>query len=273
MWLFTPQAGIANPANLDRGLQFGDGIFETMLLQNGRVVSIARHLQRLKLSILRLALPEIADFETKLQGAISALQQAAGLQNGIVKLIYTRGAAGRGYLPINAEPCWYVTLNALTAAAPHQGLNIAIAETQVCMQKQMAGLKHLNRLENVLARMECESLGSDEVLMLNAFDQVIEASAHNVFFIIRGQLCTPELNLSGVSGIMRARVLDFCAQQGITCSGRVIQRDELADVTSMLLTNSINGPRQVAVFAGRSLQQDNQFDSIINAYQTGRLDE
>lgn len=272
MWLFTPQAGIANPASLDRGLQFGDGIFETMLLQNGRVVSIARHLQRLKLSIVRLALPEIADFENKLQDAITALQQAAGLQSGIVKLIYTRGAAGRGYLPINTDACWYVSLNPLTTA-PHRSLNIAIGETQAGMQKQMAGLKHLNRLENVLARMECESLGSDEVLMLNAFDQVIEASAHNVFLIIHGQLCTPELNLSGVSGIMRARVLDFCARQGITCSERVIQRDELADVTSILLTNSINGPRQVAEFAGRSLQQDKHFDAIISAYQSGRLDE
>lgn len=272
MWLFTPQTGISHPASLDRGLQFGDGVFETMLLHNGKVVSISRHMQRLQLSIQRLALPEIADFETKLHCAITALQQAAGLQNGIVKLIYTRGAAGRGYLPINTEACWYVTLNSITTAA-HQGLKIAIAETQTGIQKQMAGLKHLNRLENVLARIECEALGCDEILMLNAFDQVIEASAHNVFLIIHGQLCTPELNLSGVSGIMRARVLDFCARQGITCSERVIQRDELPDVTSILLTNSINGPRQAAVFAGRSLQQNKQFDSIICAYQSGRLDE
>ena len=96
MWLFTPQAGIANPANLDQGLQFRDGIFETMLTHKMAAwfqlpAILQRQIKHFALSTTRVRISE-----TKLQGAISALlQQAAGLQNGIVKLIYTQGGRAR----------------------------------------------------------------------------------------------------------------------------------------------------------------------------------
>lgn len=272
MWLFTPQAGISAASQLDRGLQFGDGVFETMLLKNGQVVSLPRHLQRLQRSIVRLNLPVTDNFEHLFSAALADLQQAAGLQNGIIKLIYTRGCAGRGYLPVNNNAAWYVTLSPLVAPASTP-LALAVANTEASVQNQLAGLKHLNRLENVLARMECETLGVDEVVMLNALDEVVEASAHNLFLVIDGELCTPQLIHSGVCGIMRERILDYCLQQGISCAQRLISRTELAHLSSAMLTNSINGPRLVGNFAGRNLQGDSRLELIINAYRSGHIHE
>ena len=272
MWIFTPDAGASKSDGLDRGLQFGDGLFETMRLQNGRIMAFKRHMARLESGIQRLALPSSDHLSACILQAADDLMRCAQIDTGVLKLIYTRGLGGRGYLPGTSRACWYLSLSELPAASVN-ALTLGIAQTQASIQRQLAGLKHLNRLENVLARMECEFQGCDEVLMLNAFDEVIEASAHNIFMVIEGRLYTPSLQHSGVQGVMRGRILDFCRTQGIDCHESVIGRNLLPHIEAAMLSNSIFGPRPVKSLNGKNLAEHPLINTIIRAYASGILNE
>jgi 4-amino-4-deoxychorismate lyase len=272
MWLFTPETGARPSDGLDRGLQFGDGLFETMLLQNGKIISFTRHLARLEKGVVRLALPVEINLSGKVLQAVDALMQGAQRTSGVLKLIYTRGNAGRGYLPVSSVASWYLTLSDLPVMSA-TALTLGIAQTQASIQQQLAGLKHLNRLENVLARIECAQQGCDEVLMLNAFDEVIEASAHNIFCVIDGRLYTPGLQHSGVRGVMRERIINYCQIQQIECIESIITRDMLPRIDAMMLSNSVFGPRRINALAGRALTQSPMINTIIRAYESGALNE
>lgn len=272
MWIFTPDAGVSASDGLDRGLQFGDGLFETMRLQGGNIEAFNRHMARLESGIERLALPSIDHLAACILQATDDLMRCAQADTGVLKLIYTRGVGGRGYLPGTSAAYWYLSLSELPAVSVNE-LTLGIAQTQAGIQRQLAGLKHLNRLENVLARMECEFLGCDEVLMLNAFDEVIEASAHNIFMVIEGRLYTPSLQHSGVQGVMRGRILDFCQAQGIDCQESSIGRNLLPHIEAAMLSNSIFGPRLVKSLDGKSLPDHPLINVIIRAHASGILNE
>lgn len=272
MWIFTPDAGASQSDGLDRGLQFGDGLFETMLLQGGKVTAFNRHMARLESGIQRLALPPTEHLAACILQAVDDLMRYAQADTGVLKLIYTRGVGGRGYLPSTSVANWYLSLSELPATSAH-ALTLGIAQTQASIQRQLAGLKHLNRLENILARLECAPLGCDEVLMLNAFDEVVEASAHNIFMVIEGRLYTPSLQHSGVDGVMRSRILDFCRSQGIDCHESVIGRNLLPHIEAAMLSNSIFGPRPVKSLDGKNLSEHPLINTIIRAYTSGILNE
>lgn len=224
----------------DRGLAYGDGLFETMQVRQGRVPLLDRHLQRLQLGCQRLGLE--ADLPQLRQEIIAF---AATMREGVCKLILTRGDGQRGY----AMPQPAVTRRILQAAAlPHwpaehstQGIHLYPCRTRLAIQPALAGLKHLNRLEQVLARAEWDDPAYAEGLMLDTSGHVIEGVFSNLFMVRDGSLLTPDLSGSGVAGVMRGLVMELARQSGISVHTGNFSMAELADMDEVFTCNSLYG--------------------------------
>jgi len=226
----------------DRGLHSGDGVFETTAGDAGRAPCLERHLARLAAGCagLGIAAPEPATLEQECARACH------GIERGVLKLMVTRGTGGRGYGAQQGAPAtrivarypWPTYAGALRSA----GVAVRICQTRLGRNLRLAGIKHLNRLEQVLARNEQDPGRRDEGLMLDDRDRVIEGIMSNVFIYRDGRLCTPQLLECGVAGIMRELVLEAC--RDITGSAPQIQQlsvDDLLSADECFLTNSLIG--------------------------------
>jgi 4-amino-4-deoxychorismate lyase len=225
----------------DRGLQYGDGLFETCVLRQGRVELWGRHRQRLFDGCRRLAIPE-PDSE-QLDAELEAL--CVGHDAGLVKLIVTRGSGGRGYLPPSpAHPRRLFQLYPpVTWPESHyrQGVRLRLCDARLGHNRALAGIKHLNRLEQVLARAEWRDPDIAEGLLQGQDGNWIEGTMSNLFLISAGQLLTPDLSQCGVAGIMRALVLELAADLGIPCRVQAIDTAALAGADEVFVTNSVIG--------------------------------
>lgn len=227
----------------DRGLAYGDGLFETMLARGGAVALWPRHFARLALgcSRLRLPPPDRALLESELATLL------AGWNDCVVRLTLTRGAGAAGYAA-TASPSTRIfaarEVPRLPRRVDEQGIALATSEVRLAAQPLLAGVKHLNRLEQVLAR----SLDPDspELLMLDAGDRVVGASAANLFVVVDGMLVTPALERCGVAGVARAAIAE---RLGATI--RDIQVGELRRASEIFLSNAVRGVVPVASLADR----------------------
>lgn len=191
----------------NRGLNYGDGLFETLLVQDGRPVWWGEHLARLKRGCetldLRFPDPDLLAFEAE--------RFCSGQQRAVLKLVLVRAGAGRGYAPEpGARSQRILSLHAaapLHAADYLQGVGLRWCETRMALQPRLAGIKHLNRLESVLARAELAHTGAAEGLMLDTAGRVTCATAGNVFALRGGRLRTPSLRAAGIAGTCRDWVL------------------------------------------------------------------
>lgn len=230
-------------AAADRGLHYGDGLFETMRLHAGRVPLLARHLARLTAGCRYLGLPYPGD--ELLADDVAALV-AAGPGDAVVKIILTRGEGGRGYAPPSRPAgCRIVARYPLPPLRPAP-LVLGLCRTRLGSSPALAGLKHLGRLEQVLAAAEVESGGWDEGLMLDAAGAVIEATRHNCFYLRHGGIWTPPVSLSGVAGVMRALVLAQLPGLGLAGGEAPLRYDELHEIEGLFLCNAVAGLQPVA---------------------------
>jgi len=234
----------------DRALQYGDGVFETLRIRNAKPEYLALHLQRLRAGCERLGFPGI-DWQTLRR----ELHDLAAQHDGrVMKIILSRGSAGRGYRP---APGSAVTRIVSIHALPEQpdtagGVRVRICTTRLGYQPLLAGIKHLNRLEQVLGRMECEGRWQ-EGLMRDPEDNIVEGTMSNLFLVSGDRLVTPSLARAGVEGITRARILAIARRMGIHCDIRDVNADELATIDGMFVCNSLIGIWPVTRFEGRSL--------------------
>lgn len=186
-----------------RGLNYGDGLFETLLVQDGRPVWWGEHLARLKRGCealgLRLPDPDLLAFEAE--------RLCSGQRRAVLKLVLVRSGTGRGYAPEpGARSQRILSLHAappLVAAEYVQGVQLRWCETRLSLQPRLAGIKHLSRLESVLARAELANTGAAEGLMLDTAGRVTCATAANVFALRDGRLYTPSLRDAGIAGTCR----------------------------------------------------------------------
>lgn len=232
--LFQGQHRVVALDPSDRGLAYGDGLFETALVHEGLVVWWPAHLARLSegAARLRIPMPDIAWLTTQLATFVA---QAPG--RCVLKLVLTRGVGGRGYAPPETvEPTLALSLHA--APAPVTGpINVRWCETRLALQPALAGIKHLNRLEQVLARAEWRDPGIHEGLMLDTEGRVGCATAANVFARIDGRWLTPPVRQRGVAGVARAWVLAHepdAAEAELT-------RDRLESADAVFLCNAVRG--------------------------------
>jgi 4-amino-4-deoxychorismate lyase len=225
----------------DRGLLYGDGLFETLAVRNGAPLRWERHLQRLLLGCERLNIP--CPDVTAL--TIESLALCKGHDRAVLKLIVTRGIGGRGYrAPAQAQATRILACHPWPEYPPEHardGVCVRLCSTRLAGQPALAGLKHLNRLEQVLARAEWNDEEIAEGLLFDREDHVIEATMSNLFLVSAGQLVTPDLSDCGVAGIMRAMIIEVAATLGLSCRIRPVARTELFAADELLLCNSLIG--------------------------------
>ena len=224
----------------DRGLQYGDGVFETLALFNGVVRHWPAHLARLRQGCERLGLPQPC--ESTLLAEIDTVATRA--RREIVKLVVTRGVQGRGYRPLKAAtPTRIVSRHDWPdhpASYSVDGIEATVCQTPLGMNPQLAGIKHLNRLEQVLARGEWAD-EYQEGVMYDTRGQVVSGTMSNLFIVSAAGLVTPDLSQCGIEGTMRAHVLELAIALGIRTEVRAVGAAELRTAQGLFFTNGVIG--------------------------------
>lgn len=225
----------------DRGFQYGDGLFETIAVINQQPVFLDRHINRIKAGCFRLQIP-FPSIDLLITEAHQLSKQST---NGILKLILTRGSGGRGYrLPdiINTTrvfslfppPNYPVSLR-------EQGIIARFCDTRLGLNPLLAGIKHLNRLEQIMARSEWTNPDIKEGIMLDINGHIIEGTMTNLFYYKNNALYTSELAFSGVKGIMRGIIIEMSFEAGFPVEEHAFTKKELLSAEEIFVCNSIVG--------------------------------
>jgi 4-amino-4-deoxychorismate lyase len=236
-------------ASDDRGLQYGDGLFETMAVIDGEVRHFARHLARVKSTCgrLRMPMPSTAAIERDCEVALQ------GMASATIKLMLTRGPGPRGYRPPKDPSVTRIVISSAArspSAAEEAGLVVRVCDTRLGLNPALAGMKHLNRLEQVLACAEWDDPSIAEGLMLSMDGRLVCATASNVFLVRDGALVTPDIRDCGVAGVMREVVIEVARATGIEVVIGDLTLADLAGAQEVFLTNAVTGPRPVAQVTG-----------------------
>lgn len=244
----------------DRGLAYGDAVFETMRVHRGEVPWWDAHWERLARGAERLGLPLPSPAEARGQ-ALSLIREGDG--DGVLKLEVTRGSGGRGYAPPgDPMPTWILSWHGLPAAI--DALTLHWCDLRVALQPALAGLKHCNRLEQVLARRECQAAGADEGLVRDTEGWVVSATSANLFILRGGEWTTPPIDRCGVAGTCRAHLLP-----ALRASEARLSRQDVDGADALFLCNAVRGILPVARIGPRVLEPHPAIDEARRAL--GRL--
>jgi len=243
----------AQVSPLDRGFTYGDGVFETCRMTKAIIPLWSFHKQRLLNSCGKLAIPvDINVIEAQLANIILKVNES-DKNNAIVKIILTRGPVGRGYsvstlvtptivigvFPATQHPEFYFS----------EGVNVRLCDLRLGCNTSLAGIKHLNRLEQVLARAEWNDKEIAEGILLDGNGNLIEAVFSNVFLVKNDELVTPDLSEAGVAGVMRRFIIERVAPKaGINITVRKCTLDDLVSSDEVFLCNSNYGIWPVKTF-------------------------
>jgi 4-amino-4-deoxychorismate lyase len=229
----------------DRGLQYGDGLFETMRVRRRLVRLLDYHLERLSEGCRRLGIgaPGGAYLRAELE------RIACGRINGILKLIVTRGSGPRGYRSSGREHATrIVTLDALPKGISGAAVRarVRLCRTPASVNAHLAGLKTLNRLDSVLARAEWRDARLWEGLMSDPDGNWVCGTMSNLFVRHGVRLATPLLDRCGVAGVMRRWVMESAAGIGLRVEQRRIRREDLMSAEEVFMSNAVVGIRSVS---------------------------
>lgn len=249
MWLVNGEAGAAISPH-DRGLSYGDGVFRTLKVRAGIPIWWKDHYAKLArdCAALTIACPE----QALLLGEVKTVAREDA--NVVVKITVTRGPGTRGYAPPDA-----LSPTRIVAAAPLpdyaeqavHGVSVRWCALRLARQVELAGVKHLNRLENVLARREWRDPAISEGLLCDDTGAVIGGTMTNIFVMRDSQLLTPDLSLSGIDGVTRSRVIRAAQLQGIALRICRLEPADILAADEVFLGNSIAGLWRVAQLEDR----------------------
>ena len=236
----------------DRGLQYGDGVFRTLRVVNEKLLHWPRHYRKLQQDSAALSLrcPDATLLFDELQALIK--HQARDVANVLVvnelvaKIIITRGTQQkRGYAPVAEVIPTRILSLAPAPAYPDafytHGVKLPLCGLRLAHQPRLAGIKHLNRLDNVLAAMEWDNPDIAEGLMLDFSGYVIEGTRSNLFVVQKGTLRTPDLSQCGVAGVQRERVIELATLNGVRCQIAQFTLDDVLAADEVFLVNSVFG--------------------------------
>jgi 4-amino-4-deoxychorismate lyase len=236
----------------DRGFSYGDGVFRTLLLKKGRPSNWRRHFGKLAqdCAALNLECPAEAVLAREVD------QLARQSPDAVVKIVITRGGGARGYAPSPPASPTRVVMSAELPNYPREysssGVKIHVCNTRLSFQPRLAGIKHLNRLENVLARAEWSDPSVAEGILLDPEDNVVGGTMTNLLVVESGRLVTPALTRCGVAGVTRDTVVAAARKSGMICREENIALMRLLEAQEAMLVNSVIGVWQIAACAGHS---------------------
>jgi 4-amino-4-deoxychorismate lyase len=244
LWLVNGRETGVEPA--DRGLAYGDGLFETMASVDGHIRWLDYHLERLERGCRRLSidLPDLGLVRAEIEANVPRAGRA------IVKLIVTRGPGERGYRPPEApKPTrilgflpWPETPSSHYA----RGIRVRVCELRLGVSPALAGLKHLCRLEQVLAQIELRGQDVEQGLLLDMTERVVGGSSSNVFAVRGDDLSTPAVTRNGIAGVMRRVVLEAAPLVGLVPRETDLTLRNLNDADEIFVTNALIGIWPVA---------------------------
>jgi aminodeoxychorismate lyase len=262
---FVPEPQAVVPVN-DRGFMYGDGLFETMRVVNGRPFRLAQHLERLAhgADFLKIKCPfspeELRDFA----GQLIRKNKTPG---AILRVTLTRGPGERGYTPdLDGKPAVVMTLHTAPSLKNMIQWTLATSSFRVPASDPLAAFKTMNKLTHVMARIEAIGMGADEALLLNTKGEVAETAGGNLFWISRNQVCTAPIGCGALPGITRAVVLEICQSLGIQADQRVIKPGALRKSEGIFVTQSALGIVPVAALDGKPVASSPLVDRIRRAY-------
>ncbi len=253
-------------SSFDRGLSYGDGVFETIAVKQGEIQYWDDHLQRLQQGCKALNLQglDISLLKKEVDQLIDSELAC------IIKIIITRGLGERGYKPTK-KPLTRIVQKFSWPEFPKSfqetGVEVTQCEFRLSSQSKLSKIKHLNRLEQVLARSEWED-EYQEGLVCDNDDNVIEATSANVFFQVENKLITPDVSQCGVEGVMRKKIIEHCQSNNIDIEIREFKLAEISSIQSMLICNSTIGIWPVAVYCGRELSKTAIIDQLIAVFNS-----
>ncbi len=225
----------------DRGFQYGDGLFETIEVIEGRPVFLEQHLLRLGMGCSRLKIPAV-DTNQLTEEIHFVCNQAS---HAVLKIIVSRGLGGRGYRQPDAiQPTRVISLYPFPDYSTNladQGINARFCETQLGLNPALAGIKHLNRLEQVMARAEWDDPDIQEGIMMDVSGHVIEGTMTNLLYVKNGTVYTDPLLLTGVAGIVRGIIKNIIDERGLTLIEHTFGKETLLAGDEVFVCNSIVG--------------------------------
>jgi 4-amino-4-deoxychorismate lyase len=234
----------------DRGFSYGDGVFRTIKMVGGLPECWPQHYQKLvaDCAAINIVCPSAELLMSDLSQLFLADAENVDL-HAVAKIIITRGEGNRGYTPppITA-PMRVVTKSAMPIYPEErfeQGVNLTVCETRLAAQPKLAGVKTLNRLENVLARMEWASVEFADGIMLDMQDNVIECTAANIFARFGDTLITPSLTNCGIAGITRQRIIEIAPTLKLKTAVESFDLKKLCSADEVIICSSLYGAWQV----------------------------
>jgi 4-amino-4-deoxychorismate lyase len=236
----------------DRGLGYGDGVFRTLAVLHGIPQHWLRHYAKLfsDCTAIDMRCPDESLFRQDLSRICLTDPDCA------VKIIVTRGAAERGYAYADTAKPTRIVLGVRLPNYPQtyvsQGVKVRRCQLKLAHQPALAGIKHLNRLENVLARAEWTDSDIAEGLLCDVDDAVIGGTMTNIFVVKGDSLATPSLHRCGIAGVTRERVLEAAARQDIACEVTNLPWRDVLSADEIFLVNSLAGIWPVRELEGKT---------------------
>jgi 4-amino-4-deoxychorismate lyase len=224
----------------DRALLYGDGVFTTIAIKDHKALLIEAHFKRLLDNCQKLKINNFPIDELKIAFS-SAIKN---INQGIARITVARSSGQRGYFCANPKPVFWITTSDWPAhieAFRLAGINVRYCEQRLSQNSSLAGIKHCNRLEQVLARNEWQSDEYQEGLMLDTQGHLIEGTMSNLFLVKNNELITPKLALSGIDGIMRQRVIEIAESEDIKVKITDISPENVTSADAAFVTNSVIG--------------------------------
>lgn len=255
----------------DRGLAYGDGLFTTAVARRGRVEFWLDHVQRLHTGAAALGFtpPDKAALEADL----TALLGSEADERRVVRITLTRGSGGRGYAPPErAAPRRIVSLAPWPEHGDRwreSGVRVTLSEVVLSQSPALGGVKHLNRLPQVLARQALGE-GWDEALMANQANHWVGGTASNLFLVMAEGLVTPPTTPDGVTGIARSRVLALAEALGMPCVERAVSATDLAEAKEAFLTNCVAGIAPIREWTAGEIGIGERTRSLQTAFEAAR---
>lgn len=251
----------------DRALQYGDGFFETMRIVDGEIPMWEFHQQRLSWAQHSLKFSLDAFFS---HWPAFVQQNLAHVSSGCAKLVISRGCGPRGYkIPSDSRLNWWLQVTDFIPPKALAPYHLALCQHTLSRQPALAGLKHLNRLDQVMARSEwSDESGFNEGIMFNLDGDVVEGTMSNIFWLSDNQLFTPDLSQEGIDGCVRRWLIadpyELLKSPVIIKKGAKL--DELLSADAVFLTNSLLGIQPVQTIDGHAVAQSAWVDTLAKAF-------